>query len=44
MGNVSGHGNEDTQYTTCGTVLYTTGKEKNVVITISADMKVSEQQ
>ena len=37
------HGNEDTQYTMGGTVLNTTLKEKDLGLTISADMKVSEQ-
>ena len=39
----TGHGNEDAQYTVGGTVLNTNGKEKNLELTISADMKVSEQ-
>ena len=39
----TGHGNEDAQYTMGGTVLNTTVKEKDLGITISADMKVSEQ-
>ena len=39
----TGHGNEDAQYTMCGTVLNTTVKENDLVLTISADMKVSEQ-
>ena len=39
----TGHGNEDAQYTMCGTVLNTTVKEKDLGLTISADMKVSEQ-
>ena len=38
----TGHGNEDAQYT-MGTVLNTTLKEKDLGLTISADMKVSEQ-
>ena len=38
-----GHGNEDAQYTMGGTVLNTTVKEKDLWLTISADMKVSEQ-
>ena len=37
------HGNEDAQYTMGGTVLNTTLKEKDLGLTISADMKVSEQ-
>ena len=37
-----GHGNEDAQYTMGGTVLYTTLKENDLGLTISADMKVSE--
>ena len=37
-----GHGNEDAQYTMGGTVLNTTLKEKDLGLTISADMKVSE--
>ena len=39
----TGHGNEDAQYTKGGTVLNTTVKEKGLGLTISADMKVSEQ-
>ena len=39
----TGHGNEDAQYTMGDTVLNTTIKEKDLGITISADMKVSEQ-
>ena len=39
----TGHGNEDAQYTMCDTVLNTTVKEKDLGLTISADMKVSEQ-
>ena len=39
----SGHGNEDAQYTMGDTVLNTTLKEKDLGLTISADMKVSEQ-
>ena len=39
----TGHGNEDAQYTMGGTVLNTTLKEKDLGLTISADMKVSEQ-
>ena len=39
----TGHGNEDAQYTMGDTVLNTTLKEKNLGLTISADMKVSEQ-
>ena len=38
----TGHGN-DAQYTMGGTVLNTTLKEKDLGLTISADMKVSEQ-
>ena len=38
----TGHGNEDAQYTMGGTVLNTTLKEKDLELTISADMKVSE--
>ena len=37
------HGNEDAQYTMGGTVLNTTLKEKDLRLTISAYMKVSEQ-
>jgi len=37
------HGKEDAQYTMGGTVLNTTVKEKDLGLTISADMKVSEQ-
>ena len=41
----TGHVNEDAQYTMGGTVLNTTCtvKEKDLGLTISADMKVSEQ-
>ena len=39
----TGHGDEDAQYTMGGTVLNTTLKEKDLGLTISADMKVSEQ-
>ena len=39
----TGHGNEDAQYTMGDTVLNTTFKEKDLGLTISADMKVSEQ-
>ena len=39
----TGHGNEDAQYTMCDTVLNTTLKEKDLGLTISADMEVSEQ-
>ena len=39
----TGHGNEDAQYTMGDTVLITTIKEKDLGLTISADMKVSEQ-
>ena len=39
----TGRGNEDAQYAMCGTVLSTTLKEKDLRLTISADMKVSEQ-
>ena len=39
----TGHGNEDTQYTMGENVLNTTLKEKDLGLTISADMKVLEQ-
>ena len=39
----TGHWNEDAQYTMDGTVLNTTLKEKDLGLTISADVKVSEQ-
>ena len=39
----SGHWNEDAQYTIGDTVLNTTVKEKDLGLTISADMTVSEQ-
>ena len=39
----TGHGNEDAQYTMGDTVLNTTVKEKDLGLTISADIKVSEQ-
>ena len=39
----TGHGNEDAQYTMGCTVLNTTVKEKDLGLTISADMKVAEQ-
>ena len=38
-----GHGNEDAQYTMGDTVLNTTVKERDLGLTISGDMKVSEQ-
>ena len=38
----TGHGNEDAQYTMGDTVLNTTLKEKDLGLTISADMKVSQ--
>ena len=40
----TGHGNEDAQYTMGDTVLNTTLKEKDLGLTINADMKVSEQR
>ena len=39
----TGHGNEDAKNTMSGTVLNTTIKEKYLRLTISADMKVTEQ-
>ena len=39
----TGHGNEDAQYTMGDTVLNTTLKEKDLWLTVSAEMKVSEQ-
>ena len=39
----TGHGNEGAQYTMGCTVLDTTLKEKDLGLTISADMKISEQ-
>ena len=39
----TGHGNVDAQYTMGDTVLNTTVKEKDLGLTISADMKVTEQ-
>ena len=39
----TGHGIEDAQYTMGGTVLNTTVKEKDLGLTISADLKVSDQ-
>ena len=39
----TGYGNEDAQYTMGGTVLNTTLNETELGLTISADMKVSEQ-
>ena len=39
----TGHGNEDAQYKMGGTVLNTTLKERDLGLTISADMKISEQ-
>ena len=39
----SRHGNEDAQYTMGDTVLNNTVKEKDLGLTISVDMKVSEQ-
>ena len=38
----TGHGNEDAQYAMGDTVLNTTVKKKDLGLTISADMKVSE--
>ena len=37
------HSNVDAQYTAGGTVLNTTVKEKDLELTISVDMKISEQ-
>ena len=39
----TGHGNLDVNYKMGDTVLVTTVKEKDLGVTISADMKVSEQ-
>ena len=39
----TGHGNENAQYTMGGTVLNTTVKEKDLGLTISSDMNVSQQ-
>ena len=39
----TGHGNEDAQYKMDGTVLNTAVKENYLVLTISANMKVSVQ-
>ena len=39
----TGHGNEDAQYTMGGTVLNTIVKERDLGLTISAGMKISEQ-
>ena len=39
----TGHGNLDVNYKMGDTVLFTTVKEKDLGVTISADMKVSEQ-
>ena len=39
----TGHGNEDAQYPMDNTVQNTTVEEKDLGLTISADMKVSEQ-
>ena len=39
----TGHGNENAQYTMGDTVLNTTVNEKDLGLTINADMKVSEQ-
>ena len=39
----TGHGNECAQYTMGGTVLNANIKEKDLGLTISADLKVSEQ-
>ena len=39
----TGHGNLDENYKMGDTVLYTTIKEKDLGVTISTDMKVSEQ-
>ena len=40
----TGHGNEDAHYTMGGNVVNTTVKEKGLGLTISTDMKVSEQR
>ena len=40
----TGHGNKDTQYTVGDTILNTIVKEKDLWLSISADMKVSEQR
>ena len=40
----TGHGNLDVKYKMGGTVLVTTVKEKDSGVTISADMKLSEQE
>ena len=39
----SGYRNEDAHYTMCATLVNTTIKENDLRLTISADMKVSEQ-
>ena len=39
----TGHGNKNIYYTTVGTVLSITIKEKDLGLTINADIKVSEQ-
>ena len=39
----TGHGNEDAQHTMGDTVLNTTLQEKDLGLSISAEMKVSEQ-
>ena len=39
----TGHGNEDAQYRMGGTVLNITVKEKDLGLTVSADVMVSEQ-
>ena len=39
----TGRGNEDAHYTMGGTVINTTVKEKDLGLTISADIKISEQ-
>ena len=38
----TGHGNENAHYTIGGTILYTTLMEKDLGLTISADMNVSK--
>ena len=39
----TGHGNDDAQYTMGSTILNTTVKVKDLGLTLSADMEVSEQ-
>ena len=39
----TGHRNEDVHYTMCSTILFTSVKDKDLGLTISADTKITEQ-